>query len=60
MPAPIMDRETFIGSGHGHCEGLTMWTSGDYLNDPSGQTVIIGEPVPPTPDVPDAALAIAG
>ena len=49
-----------IGSGHGPCEGLTMWTSGDYLNDPSGQTVIIGEPVPPTPDVPDAALAIAG
>ena len=58
-PAPVMDIETFIGYGHGPCEGLTMWTNGDYLRDEGGQTIIVRAPVPPTPDVPDAALALA-
>jgi hypothetical protein len=55
---PVMDRETAILSGDGPCEGLTMWTSGDYLRDGGGQAVIIRAQVPPVPDVPDADLAL--
>jgi hypothetical protein len=57
---PTYDSEAVALTGDGPCEGMTMWATGDYLEDPYGEAVIIAEPVPPTPDVPDAELAVAG
>ncbi len=56
---PVYDSEAAMLTGDGPCEGLTMWTTGDYLEDPYGEAVIFSAPVPPVPDAPDAALALA-
>ena len=51
---PMIARDTGVLVGEGAYEGLTAFMTGDYRAGSSGEGVIFGIAVPPTPDVQDA------
>jgi hypothetical protein len=55
---PTVERESFVGAGAGPCAGMTLLATGDYREGSQGEALIIRNPTPPVPVVPDAALAI--